>query len=195
VNALKELLAAAISSISSHTDTGTGTINPAVITNSNSNSYSDVSSSTGGCEGEDEIIVLDKENVNTGAFRRKGESGHTREQKEKERVGLGERSNAGNVRKPTLSDFMEEKEERERAIAGGSRTTSLLIQHPLRYGLPILNNNNNNINLANILKLSLDSQPHFSSTYLPTSSYFWLRACIPAGCFVQWFYCVFIFCC
>jgi hypothetical protein len=69
-----------------------------------------VSSSTGGREGEgkDEIIVLDKENVNTGAFRRKGEkvkekeeSGHTREQKEKERVGLGERSNAGNVRKRT----------------------------------------------------------------------------------------------
>jgi hypothetical protein len=132
VNALKGLLAAAISSISSHTDTGPGTINPALISNSNSNSnsYSDVSSSTGGREGEgeDEIIVLDKENVNTGAFCRKGvkvkvkgESGHTREQKEKARVGLGERSNAGNVRKRTLSDFMEEKEERERAIAGGSR--------------------------------------------------------------------------
>jgi hypothetical protein len=79
---------------------------------------------------------------------------------------------------------MEEKEEREQAIARGSRkpvipstsTASLSIQHPLRYGLPILNNNN----LANILKLSLDSQPHFSSTYLSTSSYFWLRACIPA---------------
>jgi hypothetical protein len=39
VNALKGLLAAAaISSISSHTDTGTGMINPASITNSNSNS-------------------------------------------------------------------------------------------------------------------------------------------------------------
>jgi hypothetical protein len=48
-----------------------------------------VNSSTGRGEGEDEIIVLDKENVNPGAFRRKREkgkekkeSGHTREQKE-----------------------------------------------------------------------------------------------------------------
>jgi hypothetical protein len=141
VNALKELLAAATSS--SHTDTGTGTINPALITNSHSHSHADDvnSSAGGGGEGEDEIIVLDKENVNPGAFRRKGEkgkekekkeSGHIREQKEKEteteRAGLGERSSAGNVRKRTLSDFMEEKEaERERAIAarGGSRKRAI----------------------------------------------------------------------
>jgi hypothetical protein len=138
VNALKELLAAATSLPSD-----TGTINPALITNSHSHS-DDVNSSTGGGgggEGEDEIIVLDKENVNPGAFRRKGEKGkekekkesvhmHIREQKEKEteRAGLGERSDAGNVRKRTLSDFMEEKEaERERAIAarGGSRKRAI----------------------------------------------------------------------
>jgi hypothetical protein len=145
-----------------------------------------VNSSTGRGEGEDEIIMLDKENVNPGAFRRKREkgkekkeSGHTREQKEKERAGLGVRSNVGNVRKCTLSDFMEEKEaegEREWAIAAETSYPILILlihhhyrlivdpTHPLRYGLlSILINHHH---LVNILKLSLDSQPYFSSTYL-----------------------------
>src|SRR5882762_290950 len=150
VNALKELLAAACGPSS--------TVNPALITipsansstiatNTRFRSNSDISGAGEG-EGEDEIVVLDKENVNPGAFRRKGEkgdgnfnskSGGTRE-KEKERVRLGERSaNApGNMRKRTLSDFMEEKDaerERERlrdAATGKKRAgvSSSSIQRP-----------------------------------------------------------------
>lgn len=92
----------------------------------------------------DEIIILDKENVNPGAFKRKGEkrvgssdakTGNVRERergREKQRVGLEEHSENGVAagRKRTLSDFMEEKErererqqERERARreSGGGR--------------------------------------------------------------------------
>jgi hypothetical protein len=82
--------------------------------------------------------VLDKENVNPGAFRRKREkgkekkeSGHTREQKEKERAGMGERSNVWNVRECA---FMEEKEaegEQERAIAAETSYPILLLHYRL----------------------------------------------------------------
>jgi hypothetical protein len=63
------------------------------------------------------------EDVGPGAFRQKGEKGDANSNskwgrtRERERVGLGERgANApGNMRKRTLSDFMEEKDaERER---------------------------------------------------------------------------------
>jgi len=115
--------------------------------------------------------VLDKENVNPGVFRRKREkgkekkeSGHTREQKEKERAGMGERSNVWNVRECA---FMEEKEaegEQERAIAAELSHPPPLPphrrSHPLRYGLF------NHHHLVNILKVSLESQPRVSSTYL-----------------------------
>ena len=74
--------------------------------------------------------MLDKENVNPGAFRRKGgkgdDGGGNSNAKAsggggtRERVGLSETTansnvDGGNRRKRTLSDFMEEKEaERER---------------------------------------------------------------------------------
>jgi hypothetical protein len=159
VKALKELLAAATACEtpppSSHT-TNTSTINPALITHvrsrSDSNSGMSVAERAGEGGGDDEeIIVLDKENVNPGAFRRKGGkgdfntnsgskgSGTGEREREKERVGLGERSNsvAAGGRKRTLSDFMEEKEagrERDKVIDGKKRTTTttssmMTIQH------------------------------------------------------------------
>jgi len=67
---------------------------------------------------------MDKENANPGVFRRKGEGNASEKggvanwtSGGKKHVGLEERSGDGDMRKRTLSDFMEEKDaehERER---------------------------------------------------------------------------------
>jgi hypothetical protein len=96
VNSLKELLAACgpLATINMLTTIPSAN-SSAIAMNTRFQSNSDIPTAGEG-EGEDEIVVLDQENINPGAFRRKGEkgdgsfnskSGGTRE---KERVGLDE---------------------------------------------------------------------------------------------------------
>jgi hypothetical protein len=113
------------------------TINPTLTTttivNSTSSAYntatnaqSRANSHTSGAEGgEEEIIIFDKENVNPGVFRRKGEKGDSNshsiaeasrtETREREKVGEG-RGVGMRMRQGMRRRLMEEKDaERERS--------------------------------------------------------------------------------
>ena len=131
VTALKELLA----HVSVLPSPPKPTVNPASIYTTTSSDQANHDRS-----GADDVIVLDKENVNPEVFRRRSEKdkgnsgGIAGSGAGTEKRGLGGSSNANSTagRKRTLSDFMEEKEKekaknktRSRARAGSRSVHSL----------------------------------------------------------------------